>query len=184
MRRRRSLGFAVAAAVLLMSCSGAPAGGDDTVQDADEFDPMLPATTSLVTTLPDSTAARCDRIGSRVIKEFVATFNDGVTDLDPYFASGEEYQWFSDDQRVGNGPSSSQYDPYNRSTLIDYLNEARRTRGPMTIRSLKFASFRHFDQATGYAMEFEWDGHRHLGKSSVHCGLEQINVWSLGPANP
>lgn len=119
-----------------------------------------------------------------MINEFVASCNDGVTNLDPYFASGDEFKWFSDDQRVGNGPSSSQYDPYNRSTLIAYLNEARRTRGPMTIRSLKFESFQHFDQATGYAMELEWDGHRHLGKSSVHCGLGQINVWSLGPGNP
>lgn len=177
-----------------MSCSSAPTGSDNSTPDSVAPDSTQSATTQAatawlgtnppVTTLPDTTAAKCDRIGSRVIKGFVAAFNDGVTDLDPYFASGEEFQWFSDDQRVGNGPSSSQYDPYNRSTLIAYLNEARRTRGPMTIRSLKFGSFRHFDQATGYAMELGWDGHRHFGKSSVHCGLGQINVWSLGSANP
>lgn len=138
MHRRLTLGLALGAAMLLMSCSGAPLGSDGSTPDFVTLDASQPTTTQPATawlgtnppgtTLPDTTSAKCDRIGSRVINEFVASFNDGVTDLDPYFASGEEFQWYSDDQR--------------------------------------------------------WDGHRRLGGASVHCGLGQINVWSLGTADP
>ncbi len=160
--------------MLLISCSGASTGSDESIPDS-----VLPTTS-----LPDTTAAKCDRIGSRMITEFVAAFNDGVTDLDPYFASGEDFQWYSDDQRVSIGRPSALYDPVNRDTLIAYLNLKRKTRGSITIRSLKFTSFRPFDQATGYAMELDWDGYSHLGKASVHCGLGQINVWGVGSARP
>lgn len=161
--------------MLLMSCSGAPIGSDDSVQNV-----VSTSSSQSATTQPDTIAAKCDRIGSRVIREFVASFNDGVTDLDPYFASGENFQWFSGDQRVSLGRPSALYDPEDRSTLIAYLNEVRRTQGPITIRSLKFTGLRQSDMSTGFAMELEWDGHRRLGKVSVDCGLGQIEVWSLG----
>ena len=153
-----------------------PTGSDNSVQDS-----VTPETT-----LPDTAAARCDRIGSQVIREFVASFNDGGIDLEPLFATEKEFQWYSDDQRIilfGIRPWNPLYEPSVRSTLIAYLSEARRTRGPMTINSLEFTGFRELDQATGYAMNLEWGGTR-LGKASVHCRLGQINVWSLGPAKP
>ncbi|MFA5774755.1 MAG: hypothetical protein WC864_05175 [Ilumatobacteraceae bacterium] len=165
--RRRSLWSVLAVAFLSIGCSG----------------PSL-ETSATTTTLPDSDSARCDRIGSRVINEFVASFNNGGIDLDPYFATGDDFQWYSDEQRSGIRPFPALYDPWDRSTLIAYLNEARRTQGPMTIRRLKFTSFRQFDQATGFAMELDWGGYQRLGKANVHCGLGQINVWSLGTANP
>jgi hypothetical protein len=179
-----------------MGCSGPTTGSDDSVQESVSPESSLaassPSTTSWFeetlpgTTLADTSSARCDRIGSQVIREFVAAFNDGGIDLDPFFASGREFQWYSDDKRIGLfgiRPWTPLYEPYDRTTLIAYLSEARRTRGPMTIYSLKFTGFRGLDQATGYAMRLEWDGLR-WGKASVHCRLGQINVWSLGTANP
>lgn len=193
--RRRFHWTMPALAMSLMSCSTVPTGSVGTVEDSVSPESSLPATlpptttwletTLPSTTLPDSSSARCDRIGSQVIKEFVTAFNDGGIDLNPFFASGKEFQWYSDDQRVnkfGVRQSNPLHDPWNRDTLIAYLNEARRTRGPMNIWSLNFTGFRHFDQATGYAMMLKWRGQWHLGKASVHCRLGQINVWSLGPA--
>ncbi len=159
-----------------MSCSGTSTGSVDSIQGS-----LVPATTLL-----DSVSARCDRIGSLVIKQFVVGFNDGGVDLDPLFADEPEFQWYSDDQRIvlfGIRPWNPLYEPSVRSTLIAYLSEARRTRGPMTINSLAFTGFRELDQATGYAMSLEWGGTR-LGKASVHCRLGQISVWSLGSPNP
>ena len=178
MHRRITLRLAFGVAVLLTSCSGASTGSDGSVQDSISLETSIPTTT-----LPDTVAARCDRIGSQVIKEFVASFNDGGIDLDPLFASGKEFQWYSDDQRIilfGIRPWNPVYEPYYRTTLIAYLSEARRTRGPMTIDSLAFTGFRELDQATGYAMRLKWGGLR-LGKASVHCRLGQIVMWSLGP---
>lgn len=179
-----------------MSCSGASPGRGGSVQDS----------VSPETTLPSTAAARCDRIASQVIKEFVAAFNDGVTDLDRYFASGEEFQWFSGDQRVSFSRPSGLNDPYNRSTLISYLSEMRRTQGPITIRSLKFGSAREYDPnapsaphgfkieaaapdavryavSVGYAMGLDWGGLR-WGTTVVDCGRRQIDVWGVGPAKP
>lgn len=182
MHRRLALGLAIGAAMLLMSCSGAPIGSDDSVQNVVSTD-----SSQSTTTLPDTTAAKCDRIGSRVIKEFVAAFNDGGIDLDPFFATGKKFQWYSDDQRLilfGIRPWNPLYEPYHRTTLIAYLGEARQTRGPMTLNRLTFTGFRVLDQATGYAIRLEWDGSPRLGEVSIHCGLGQINMWSLGPDNP
>lgn len=194
----------MALTLLLMSCSRASIGSDKSVPDSVSAATTIPETSVPTTTLPDTVAARCNRIASQVIEEFVASFNDGVTDLDHFFASGEEFQWFSDDQRNDLGASSALYDPEDRSTLIAYLHETRRTRGPISILSLKFTSVREYDPnapwaphgfkieavspdsvryavSAGYAMQLEWGGLR-WGKSQVDCGRRQIDVWSLGRA--
>ncbi len=156
------------------------------------------------TTLPDSVAARCDRIASQVIMEFVASFNDGGINLDRYFAFGDEFMWFSDDQRVRVGRSTGLYNPEDRSSLIAYLHKVRRIRGPITILSLKFSGAREYDPnapsaphgfkiepaapdavryavSAGYAMQLDWAGFRY-GKTQVDCGRRQIDVWSIGRA--
>lgn len=162
---------------------------------------------SPTTSLPDTVAARCDRTASQVIKEFVASFNDGRIDLDRYFAFGDEFKWFSDNQRVlqyGIRPSNPLHDPEDRSSLIAYLHQLRRTRGPISILSLKFTSAREYDPnapwaphgfkieaaspeavryavSAGYAMTLDWAGFR-WGKIQVDCGRRQIDVWSIGRA--
>lgn len=163
---RRSLWSALAVAILSMGCSE-----------------TSPETTVPLTTLPSTDSARCDKIGSQVIQDFVAAFNDGGIDLDQFFASGNRFQGYSDDQRVSNYGSrgwTPLYEPGVRTTLITYLDEARQ-RGPKTINSLTFKFFRELGQETGYAIDLEWEGHRHLGNVSVICYSQRINFWSLGP---
>lgn len=216
MPRQHSLRSALGLAVLWVSCSWVPTGSDESVQDSVSLETSLPATTQPATTLPETTiptttlpdtvAARCNRIASHVIKEFVASFNDGGIDLNPYFATGDEFILFGDGQRGGLGHSTGLYDPEDRSTLIAYLHEVRRTRGPMTILSLKFTGAREYDPnapwaphgfkiepaapdavryavSVGYAIQLDWDGHR-WGKGSVDCGRRQIDVWALGSPRP
>lgn len=143
---------------------------------------------SVVSVRPPEGSTACDETNARaVITGFVHAFNSNGDDPMSFIADAESFKWFSDDlrgARNAGAQNDSRLDPYNRSTLGEYLEWQQQLRPVMMVAVLELTYIDEADMTAGFQVELEWGGNYHLGKVAVDCEQLKIIVFSVGVPLP